>query len=175
LQPAEKYTYTDPRTGLRKDGLIFYALGDPLSWHPSKNSRLSATTKIKPKQTHYDSLEIDEFWTYVWKKKNKIWLIYAYHRESGEILAFVWGKRDLKTAKKSRNRIKRLGISCDRIATDNWESSLSAFREDRHEVGKEYTVGKKKDKIRLIYAYHRESGEILAFVWGKRDIKTAKS
>jgi poly-gamma-glutamate synthesis protein (capsule biosynthesis protein) len=47
LQPAEKYTYTDPHTGLRKDGLIFYALGDLLSWHPSKNSRLGALAKVR--------------------------------------------------------------------------------------------------------------------------------
>ena len=47
LQPAEKYTYTDPRTGLRKDGLIFYALGDLLSWHPSRNSRIGALAKIR--------------------------------------------------------------------------------------------------------------------------------
>ncbi len=30
-------------------------------------------------------------------KKNKQWLIYAYHRETGEIVAYVWGKRDLAT------------------------------------------------------------------------------
>jgi hypothetical protein len=54
--------------------------------------------KIKPKKDHYDVLEIDEFWTYVGKKSNKIWLIYAYHRVSWEIVAYVWGKRDLKTA-----------------------------------------------------------------------------
>jgi hypothetical protein len=46
---------------------------------------------IKPKQSHYDSLEVDEFWTYVGNKKNKVWLIYAYHRVTGEIVAFVWG------------------------------------------------------------------------------------
>ena len=45
---------------------------------------------IRPKQTHYDSLEIDEFWTYVGEKKNKVWLIYAYYRATGEIVAFVW-------------------------------------------------------------------------------------
>jgi IS1 family transposase len=54
-----------------------------------------------------------EFWTYGGKKKNKIGLIYAYQRESGEIVAFVWGKRDLKTAKKLRKRIKQMGISYD--------------------------------------------------------------
>jgi len=58
------------------------------------------THTIKPKQSHYDALEVDEFWTYVGNKKNKVWLIYAYHRASGEIVAFVWGKRNLKTAKK---------------------------------------------------------------------------
>jgi poly-gamma-glutamate synthesis protein (capsule biosynthesis protein) len=47
LQPAEKYAYTDPATGAEKAGLVFYAMGDLLSWHPSKNSRLSAIAKIR--------------------------------------------------------------------------------------------------------------------------------
>jgi serine kinase of HPr protein (carbohydrate metabolism regulator) len=51
----------------------------------------SGTYVINPKKNRYDCLEIDEFWTYVGKKKNKVRLIYAYHRESGEIVAYVWG------------------------------------------------------------------------------------
>jgi IS1 family transposase len=44
------------------------------------------------------ALRKTEFWTNVGEKKNKVWLIYAYHRESGEIVASnqrfaVWGKR----------------------------------------------------------------------------------
>jgi IS1 family transposase len=31
-------------------------------------------------------------------KKNNVWLVYAYQRESGGIAAFVRGKRELKTA-----------------------------------------------------------------------------
>jgi hypothetical protein len=57
LQPAEKYTYTDPRTGLRKDGLVFYALGDLFSWHPSKNSRLNALAKINFAKGLVDGVE----------------------------------------------------------------------------------------------------------------------
>jgi IS1 family transposase len=71
----------------------------------------------------------------VGKKKNKVWLIYAYHRETGEIVAFVWGKRDLKTAQKLRKRIQRLGISYDKVATDDWDSFLSAFRKDKQVAG----------------------------------------
>jgi hypothetical protein len=44
---------------------------------------------IRPKQPYYDCLEVDEFWTYVGKKSRKIWLIYACHRDSGEIVAFA--------------------------------------------------------------------------------------
>jgi IS1 family transposase len=62
------------------------------------------------------AVNIEESWTYVGKKKNKIGRIYAYHRESGEIVESnqrfaVWRKGDKKTAQKLRNRIKRVGIS----------------------------------------------------------------
>ena len=40
--------------------------------------------KITPKRTSYEELEVDEFWSYVGNKKNKVWLIYAYHLETGE-------------------------------------------------------------------------------------------
>jgi hypothetical protein len=49
------------------------------------------------------------------KKKNKVRLIYAYRRESGEIAAYVMEKRDIKTAEKLRKRIKEPGISYDRV------------------------------------------------------------
>jgi IS1 family transposase len=98
--------------------------------------------RIKPKQTHYDCLETDEFRTYEGKKKNKVWLIYASHRGSGEIVAYEWGKRELKTEQKLRKRIKELGISYDKVATDDWDSFISAFGEDKQVVGKEYRVRK---------------------------------
>ena len=110
---------------------------------------------ITPRQNHYDCLEIDEFWTYVKEKKNKVWLIYAYHRETGEIVAYVWGKRDLKTAKKLRKRIKRLGITYDTVATDSWDSFLSTFCEDKQLVGKQYTVGIEGNNCRLRHRVRR--------------------
>jgi hypothetical protein len=64
-------------------------------------------------------------------------VIYVYHRGSGEIVTYEWGKRELKTAKKLRKRIQRPGISYDRIGTDDWDSFLSAFAEDNHDTGEE--------------------------------------
>ena len=101
----------------------------------------SACHQIKPKKNQYDRLETDGFWTYEGRKTNKVWLIYAYHRESGGTVAYVRGKRDLKTAKKLRKRLQRLGIRYGRIATDSWDSFLRAFREDGRTVGKKHTAG----------------------------------
>ena len=62
---------------------------------------------------------------------------------------YVWGKRDLKTAKKLRGRLKRLKITYDCIGTDNWDSFLTAFEEDQQLTGKEHTVGIEGNNCRL--------------------------
>ncbi|MDR2792233.1 MAG: hypothetical protein LBB61_01020 [Treponema sp.] len=96
---------------------------------------------MKPKKTRYDRLETDECWIYRGGKKNKVWLIYAYQRRSGEITAYVWGKRNLKTARKLKKRIRRLWISYERMATADWDGFVAAYAEDRHGYEKEYTIG----------------------------------
>jgi len=110
---------------------------------------------LKPKQSHYDSLEVDEFWTYVGNKKNKKWLIYAYHRSSGEIVAFVWGKRNLNTAKRLRSELTALGVSFDTVFSDSWESFKGAFVADNHITGKENTVGIEENNCRLRHRVRR--------------------
>jgi hypothetical protein len=69
----------------------------------------STKYQIKPKQTCYDCLEADEFWTHVGKKKNKVWLIYAYHRGSGEIAAYEWGEEGSKDGAKAKEKDKTVG------------------------------------------------------------------
>ncbi|MDR0565964.1 MAG: IS1 family transposase, partial [Prevotellaceae bacterium] len=100
-------------------------------------------------------LEVDEFWTYVGEKKNKVWLIYAYHRSTGEIVAFVWGKRNFGTAKKLRDKLSSLGVSFDTIYTDNWESFNRAFSGDNHVIGKKSTVGIEGNNCRLRHRIRR--------------------
>jgi IS1 family transposase/transposase-like protein len=110
---------------------------------------------IRPKQLYYDCLEVDEFWTYVGKKKNKLWLIYAYHRSSGEIVAFIWGKRDLKTALKLKKKLLDFGVSYGCIATDDWDSFVATFKGENHIVGKQYTVGIEGNNCRLRHRIRR--------------------
>jgi IS1 family transposase len=97
--------------------------------------------RIETGKERHDRLEIDGFYTYVGNKKNKLWLLYAYHRETGKIVAYVWGNRDLKTAQKLRKRLKDLGVTYNKIVMDNWDSFVTAFATDKKLIGKKHTVG----------------------------------
>lgn len=110
--------------------------------------------EITPKQSHYDALEVDEFRP-VGKKKRKLWLVYAYHRETGEIVAWILGRRNFKTAEKLRQKITALGVSFDTIYTDDWNSFIKAFSNDTHVIGKEYTVGIEGNNCRLRHRIRR--------------------
>ena len=91
-------------------------------------------------QKHYDVLQVNEFHTFVGYKKNKVWLIYAYHQKTGQIVAFVWGKRDLKAAFELKQRLKEQNITYDCIASDYWQSFDTVFADaNKRWVGKQHT------------------------------------
>ena len=116
---------------------------------------ISSDYQIKPKREYYDTLEVDELWTYVGDKTNKQWLIYAYHRESGEIVAYVWGKRDLQTAEELKKKLDELGVRYGQIASDDWDSFLIAFGEAATLIGKRYTVGIEGNNCRIRHRVRR--------------------
>ena len=107
------------------------------------------------KQEYYDCLEIDEFWTFVGKKSNKIWLIYAYHRETGEIVAWVFGKRNAKTVRKLYKIMKQKGIKWSNLAYDNWKTFKKVFNNEPSLIGKKYTQGIEGNNCRLRHRIRR--------------------
>ena len=114
-----------------------------------------STYKIRPKQNYYESIEVDEFWTFVGNKKNKQWLIYAYHRETGEIVAYVWGKRDLATVQRLKAKLKQLGVHYTRISSDHWDSFVTAFKNCKQSIGKFFTVGIEGNNCKIRHRIRR--------------------
>jgi IS1 family transposase len=112
---------------------------------------------VHPQQQYYEILEADEFWTSVGKKSNRVWLIYAYRRETGEIVAFVWGKRNLKTSLALKQKLIDLGITYGSTVTDDWDSFVAAFNGENHLVGKQYTVYGNNCRLRhrIRRAFHK--------------------
>ncbi|WP_441375162.1 IS1 family transposase [Acinetobacter lwoffii] len=111
--------------------------------------------QLRAQQSHYETLEVDEFWTFVGHKQNKQWLIYAYHRETGEIVAYVWGNRDLATAKRLKLKLKQLGVSYTCISSDHWDSFVTTFKECKQLIGKFFTVGIEGNNCRLRHRIRR--------------------
>jgi len=95
--------------------------------------------EIKPQQKHYKSLQIDEFWTYVGTKKNKVWLLYAYCPETQEIVAYVFGDRSEKTIKELYAKLAENKIIVDEFCTDNWKAFAKILPKNKHKIGKKYT------------------------------------
>ncbi|WAU75098.1 IS1 family transposase [Acinetobacter sp. TR11] len=111
--------------------------------------------QLHAQQSYYECLEVDEFWTFVGNKQNKQWLIYAYHRESGEIVAYVWGKRDLATVQRLKARLKKLGVQYTRIASDHRDSFITAFQRCKQVMGKFFTVGIEGNNCRIRHRIRR--------------------
>ena len=93
--------------------------------------------EIKPLQKRYAKVQIDELWSYVGKKAKKVWLLYAYCAESGEILAFAMGKRSTKSIQHLMLRLKSIEI--DFFLTDDWEAFKAVLPYEKHLIGKQFT------------------------------------
>uniref|UniRef100_UPI00301CB437 IS1 family transposase n=1 Tax=Pontibacter sp. 13R65 TaxID=3127458 RepID=UPI00301CB437 len=93
--------------------------------------------QVLPRQKQYQSVQLDEFWTYVKKKKNKRWLFYAYAPETDEILAWSWGNRGEKTVKRLYEQLKELEI--EQFCTDDWPAFAKVLPREKHLIGKAFT------------------------------------
>lgn len=52
--------------------------------------------KVNPKQSY----ELDELCSYIRKKTNRFWLVYAINKDSGDVVSFNIGKRNNRTLRK---------------------------------------------------------------------------
>lgn len=82
-------------------------------------------------------LEMDEFWSFIGKKKHQCWTWYAFDRQRKRVTAVVNGKR---TDQSCNLLLKKLdGSSIKRFYTDRWESYLKLLPTACHIIGKEGT------------------------------------
>jgi len=84
-----------------------------------------------------DVLELDELWSFVFKKTQKRWLWIALCRRTRQIVAFVIGDRSEKTCRRLWNKIPDDYKACHSYS-DFWEAYQKVFSEETHHcVGKE--------------------------------------
>ncbi|MHC6204028.1 IS1 family transposase [Breznakiellaceae bacterium SP9] len=65
------------------------------------------------------------------------------------------GKRDYKTAKRLLDKIKTLGITVEKYATDWWSSFIKTFKDEHHAVWKEFTQDIEGNNCRIRHQLRR--------------------
>ena len=84
------------------------------------------------------SVELDEQWSWVQNKANQRWLWAALDSQSGEIVAFVFGKRTDNAFKELKKLLKHYKIK--HYSSDGWGSYMRFLEEKLHTVSKALTT-----------------------------------
>ena len=83
-------------------------------------------------QKRPEALELDEMWTFVGRKKRKVWLWLAVERASRRIVAWVTGTRGAATARRLWAALPRRYRRHCRYFTDLWESYVGVLPPKHH-------------------------------------------
>jgi insertion element IS1 protein InsB len=81
--------------------------------------------------------EADEMWSFVQCKKNQRWLWHAIDHHSGQIMAYVFGRRQDEAFLKLKALLEPFGIT--KYYTDYWGAYTRHIDPDQHEPGKRNT------------------------------------
>ena len=81
--------------------------------------------------------ELDGMWSFVEKKANQRWLWHAIERQSGKILAYVFGHRKDEVFLQLKALLLPFGIS--HFYTDDWGAYKRHLDSSKHKVGKQNT------------------------------------
>ena len=84
-----------------------------------------------------DEAEVDEMWSYVGCKQDQRWLWHAIDHRSGNVLAYVFGRRQDEVFLKLKALLEPFGIT--RYYTDYWGAYTRHIDSDEHQAGKRYT------------------------------------
>jgi insertion element IS1 protein InsB len=86
---------------------------------------------------HGLSSELDEMWSYVRSKANPRWLWHAIDHHTGQVLAYVFGRRQDTVFLVLKALLEPFGIT--RYFTDGWGAYERHLDAEQHQVGKANT------------------------------------
>lgn len=101
--------------------------------------------KVLPKNKGKMSVQMDELWSFVSKKGNKLWVWVAIDVKTREIIGLYVGDRSRDSAKKLWNALPPIYRQCAVVYTDYWDAYVGVIPHNRHRA-----VDKKSGKTSYI-------------------------
>ena len=84
-------------------------------------------------------IQIDELWTYVRHKSNKVWLLLAYDRRSQQVVGWHFGGRTSADVWALWQKIHPLYRKHALFMTDDWRAFQNHLPAERHFIGMQWT------------------------------------
>jgi insertion element IS1 protein InsB len=84
-----------------------------------------------------DEAEVDEMWSFVQRKQEPRWLWHAIDHRRGQVLAYVFGRRQDEVFLQLKTLLEPFGIT--RYYTDHWGAYTRHLDLDEHQPGKRNT------------------------------------
>ena len=115
----------------------------------------------KPQSAGVEESELDEMWSYVGKKSNPRWLWPAIDRQTGQVLAYVFGYRKERVLLQLKKLLEPFGIH--RYCTDGWGAYERHLPAEVHEIGKRKTQRIEQKHLRLRTRIKRLARKTICF------------
>jgi IS1 family transposase/transposase-like protein len=115
--------------------------------------------------TRAKQIELDEFWSFVGKKKNQRWTWLAVTSSTRRIGAFVNGRRTDKSCRKLVEKYKRSQIK--EFASDDWLSYQKVIPAQIHHIGKDKT--QRIERVNLNFRTHLKRLQRRGIAFSKSD------
>lgn len=116
----------------------------------------------EPVETGIEESEADEMWSFVGKKANPRWLWHAIDRSSGQVLAYVFGRRQDEVFLQLKQLLEPF-VGIKRFCTDGWGAYERHLPLEVHEVGKRKTQKIERKHLRLRTRIKRLTRKTICF------------
>jgi insertion element IS1 protein InsB len=108
-----------------------------------------------------DEAEVDEMWSFVQRKKEPRWLWHAIDHLSGNVLAYVFGRRKDEVFLKLKALLEPFGIK--RYYTDYYGAYTRHLDAAEHQPGKRHTQKIERKHLRLRTRIKRLTRKTICF------------
>ncbi|MDV2997300.1 MAG: hypothetical protein N4J56_007005 [Chroococcidiopsis sp. SAG 2025] len=98
-----------------------------LQWLKPESIEVEIVRVEEPEEAGVEESSLDEMWSYVGKKSNPRWLWHAIDRQSGKVLAYVFGRRKDTVFLQLKKLLEPFGIK--RYCTDIGEHTNDIYQQ----------------------------------------------
>jgi len=132
-----------------------------LEWLKPEQVEVEIVQVEESRESGVEESELDEMWSYVGKKANPRWLWHAIDRRTGQVLAYVFGRRKDKVFLQLQKLLLPFGIK--KYCTDGWGAYERHLPVKSHEIGKRKTQRIEQKHLRLRTRIKRLARKTICF------------